>query len=622
MSGGESARDYVTPANAPPRWQHLRDALLALGRAPEMGADAAMRQLLCASRRALDVARVSFWRVASDQQSMRCEYESTHDDVPSLSGAAITAERAPDYFRALESTLTLAAEDVYADERTAELIESYLRPSGIGALLDVAVRVSGDLVGVVCHEHVGGARAWTAEERLFVAAISAMAVRQFEHQQLIESETRRRQALRVDRLCGLPNRVALLERVREVLEAGAATPCALLVLDIDRFHRINHAHGSEVGDRVLMAVAQRLAALFSRNDLARLGNDQFVVLLPAGDIDHAVADIRSHLEGRRLLPERALSITFSIGMVPSLVAYDNPDAVLRDAMIAADAASRGQRGAVCVFDADRHAAAAARLRLEAELRQAVSRHEFVFHLQPILALPDGRLVGAEALLRWQHPRSGLLAPGAFLDSAEETELIGEIQAQLLPGLLQRLARWRDRPGMSAFQLHINASASQLASKGAAQQWLTRLRDAGLEPQAIQLEITENTLLDPGSEIEQQLRYLAQQGIALSMDDFGTGFASISHLASLPLTSMKIDRSFVQRMGGDARATNLVRVLIDMARELGLQVVAEGIETENQSSLLRLLGCEMGQGYLLGRPVNVDEFERKCWLYPAMAPGTA
>lgn len=581
-----------------------------------------MRQLLSASGQALDVARVSFWRVAPDQQSMRCEYQSIRDGISTLLGSTITAAEAPEYFSALERTLTLAAEDAYRDERIAELVEAYLRPAGVGALLDVAVRVSGKLVGVVCHQHVGGARAWSAEERLFVAAISAMAVRQFEHQQLIESETRRRQALRIDRLCGLPNRVALLERVRGVLDTGSATPCALLVLDIDRFHRINHAHGSEVGDRVLAAVAQRLAALFSRNDLARLGNDQFVVLLPAGDIDHAVADIRSHLEGRRLLPERALSLTFSIGMVPSLAAYADPDAVLRDAMIAADAASRGPRGAVCIFDADRHAAAAERLRLEAELRQAVRRHEFVFHLQPIMDLRDRRLIGAEALLRWQHPQLGVQAPSAFLDSVEETELIAEIHAQLLPGLLQRLAQWRNRPGMSEFQLHINASASQLATKGAAEQWLTRLQAAGLQPQAIQLEVTENTILDPGSQVEQQLRYLALQGIALSMDDFGTGFASISHLARLPLASMKIDRSFVQQMGDNSRATNLVRVLIDMARELGLHVVAEGVETESQSNLLRLLGCDMAQGYLLGRPIDVDEFERTFWDGRVLLPSTA
>lgn len=616
VSGDQEPRDYITPANAPPRWQQLRDALFALGSAPEMGADAAMRQLLDASRQALDVARASFWRIAPDGQSLRCEQESVSDGVQSLLGAMVAAKQAPRYFQALGCTLTLAAEDVAVDERTSELLESYLRPAGIGALLDVGVRVSGQLVGVVCHEHIGGARTWAAEERLFVAAVSAMAVRQFEHQRLLDSETRRHLALRTDRLSGLPNRVALLERVRALLGADEDSVHALLVIDIDRFHRINHAHGGEVGDRVLAALAQRLAALFAIDDLARLGNDQFVVLVPARDVNRALADIRMHLEGRSLFPDRPLSVTLSIGVVPSLAGYADPDAVLRDAMIAADAASRGPRSGMCVFDADRHAAAADRLRLEAELRQAVKAREFAFHLQPIVTLAEQRLVGAEALLRWHHPQAGLLAPCDFLESAEETELLGTIHAQLLPALLQQLVRWRKHPHMAAFQLHINATASQLSTRDAAERWLTMLREAGLEPQAIQIEITENILLDPGSPIEQQLHYLAQQGVALSMDDFGTGFASISHLARLPLASMKIDRSFVERMGTDARATNLVRVLLDMACELGLHVVAEGVETDNQLSLLRLLGCGTAQGYLLGAPLPVAEFDRE-WIQTAL-----
>lgn len=620
VSGDEAPRDYITPANAPPRWQHLRDALFALGSAPEMGVDAAMRQLLDASRQALDVARASFWRLALDGQSLHCEQQAIGEGMDSLLGAVVSAAQAPRYFQALGCTLTLAAEDVAVDERTAELIDAYLRPAGIGALLDVGVRVSGRLVGVVCHEHIGGARTWAAEERLFVAAISAMAARQFEHQRLIDSEARRHLALRMDRLSGLPNRVALLERVRVLLGAANTTPSALLVLDIDRFHRINHAHGGELGDRVLAALSQRLAALFELEDLARLGNDQFVVLVPAGDVDRALADIRSHLEGRSLFPDRALSVTLSIGVVPSLAGYADPDAVLRDAMIAADAASRGPRSGMCVFDADRHAAAADRLRLETELRQAVKASEFAFYLQPIVTLAEHRLVGAEALLRWQHPQAGLLAPGDFLESAEETELLGAIHAQLLPALLRQLAQWRKHPGMATFQLHINAAASQLSTREAVERWLTMLRVAGLERQAIQIEITENTLLDPGSPIERQLHYLAQQGVALSMDDFGTGFASISHLARLPLASMKIDRSFVERMGSDARATNLVRVLLDMARELGLQVVAEGVETANQLALLRLLGCATAQGYLLGVPLPVAEFER-VWM-PTASSRTA
>lgn len=609
----------MTPADASVRWRHLRDALFELGRSPPRGTDDALCHLLATSARALDVVRASFWRIADDRQSIRCECQCTASGLVEMPGTELTAAEAPRYFAALDASLTLAAEDALSDARTADLVRDYLQPAGIGALLDVAVRQGGQIIGVMCHEHIGGARAWASEERLFVTAIAAMVGRQFEQHHLMQLEAERQRALCIDSLTGLANRTALIQTLDGVVGAAAtaARPMALVVIDIDRFHRVNHAFGGEVGDRLLCAVADRLKGLFAPEALARLAGDQFVVLLPAREVDDAIARIRREIEGNHLIPERALGISVSIGVVPSLAPYQGPDAALRDAMIAVDVASRGRRGGRYSVDGNHHTAAEQRLRLEMRLRAAIVADEFEFHLQPIMGLHRSRPVGAEALLRWRHPERGVLPPAEFLDVLEESELIAAVHDRLLPALLNRLARWRQLPACAGFVLHVNLASVQLRSARSVDRLLALIAAADLPRVAINVEITENTLLDPGSEIIAQLHYLARAGVPLSMDDFGTGFASISHLAELPLACMKIDRSFVARMGADVRATNLVRVLIDMATELGLSVVAEGVETQSELDLLRALGCGMAQGYLLGRPLPVAEFEQR-WIRGADA----
>lgn len=612
MSEDASPCDYITPAHASARWKHLRDALFELGRSPPRGIDAALHHLLSTSAQALGVARASFWRITDDRRSIRCEYQASASGADDATGTELTADQAPRYFAALDTSLTLAAEDALNDARTADLATGYLQPAGIGAMLDVGVRQGGQLIGVVCHEHIGGARAWASEERLFVTAIATMVGRQFEQQHLIELEAERQRTLCVDELTGLANRNALLQTLTLVIGRTTGLPMALVVIDIDRFHRVNHAFGSDVGDWVLRAVADKLKTLFASDALARLAGDQFVVLLRADRVDDAIVRIREAISDSSLIPERALGVSLSIGVVPSLADYHGAEAALRDAMIAVDVASRGRRGGVYRVDSNHHTAAEQRLRLEMRLRAALVANEFEFHLQPIMAAHGSRLVGAEALLRWRHPERGVLLPAGFLDVLEESELIAAVHDRVLPGLLRQLARWRQLPVFSGFVLHLNMASVQLRSAQGVDRLLALFSAAGLPPSAVNIEVTENTLLDPGSEIIAQLHHLARAGVPLSMDDFGTGFASISHLAELPLACMKIDRTFVARMGSEARATNLVRVLIDMAIELGLTVVAEGVEHENEWNLLRALGCGMAQGYFLGRPLPVAEFEQ-CWI---------
>lgn len=599
------------PKGASKRWKHLRDALFELGRQPPSSADDVPFALLRTSANALGVARASFWRMLGGGRAIRCEYLCDARGLDDRPGSLIYVDEAPNYFAALGASLTLAAEDAMRDKRTRDLVDGYLRPLHIGALLDVAVRQGGEVIGVICHEHVGGARTWSSEERLFVTAIATLLGRHFEQRRLNALEADRQQALRRDRLTGLPNRAAFGERLATLLANRECGNKALIALDIDRFHRINHAFGSDTGDRLLQTLADRLRQTFPDAEIARLGNDQFVLLLNAGRADAAIAVIRNKIEAKPLLPTRELGVSFSIGVLPSLDRYDNADELLRDGMIAVDIASRGRRGETYRLDQDHHARARERLDLEVALRAAIVRREFEFHLQPITS-SDGQLLAAEALLRWRHPARGLLTPAAFLTVLEESELIGDVHSRLLPVLLARFAHWRRLPRCGALRLHLNLAAAQLRDAQIVEHWQGMLRAADLPMHALVLEITENTVLGSESANAQQLRALANAGFVLTMDDFGTGFAAISHLAELPLRGMKIDRSFIERLGVEARASNLVRVLLDIAVELGLEVVAEGVESKTQLALLRALGCHQVQGWLLGRPVPSDDFERN-WV---------
>lgn len=596
------------PKGASKRWKHLRDALFELGRQPPSSADDVPFVLLRTSANALGVARASFWRMLGGGRAIRCEYLCQASGLDDKPGSLIYANEAPNYFAALGASLTLAAEDAMRDKRTRDLVDGYLRPLHIGALLNVAVRQGGEVIGVICYEHVGGARTWPSEERLFVTAIATLLGRHFEQRRLSALEADRQQALRRDQMTGLPNRAAFGERLATLLANRECGNKALIALDIDRFHRINHAFGSDTGDRLLQTLADRLRQTFPDAEIARLGNDQFVLLLDAGRADAAIAVIRNQIEAKPLLPARELGVSFSIGVLPSLDRYDNADELLRDGMIAVDIASRGRRGETYRLDQDHHARARERLDLEVALRAAIVRREFEFHLQPITR-SDGQLLAAEALLRWRHPARGLLAPAAFLSVLEESESIGDVHSRLLPGLFARFAHWRRLPGCDALRLHLNLAAAQLRDAQIVEHWQGMLHAADLPMHALVLEITENTVLGPESANARQLHALANAGFVLSLDDFGTGFAAISHLVELPLRGMKIDRSFIGRLGVEARVSNLVRVLLDMALELGLEVVAEGVESKTQLALLRALGCHQVQGWLLGRPVPCDDFER-------------
>jgi diguanylate cyclase (GGDEF)-like protein len=411
-----------------------------------------------------------------------------------------------------------------------------------------------------------------------------------------------------DALTGLPNRSYLLDRLNHALERfalGGGKPFAVLFLDLDRFKVINDSVGHLIGDDLLKDVAKRIARCVAGKGLvARLGGDEFAVLLdqvsdPAQPGQLAARIIEGLTEPFRVAGKE-LFTSASVGIAMAAARYRKPEELLRDADVALYRAKAEGRHRYVLFDEGLHREALRLLELEGDLRRALARTQFEPWFQPIIRLADDTVVGYEALLRWRHPLRGLLAPGDFLAVAEDNGLVESIDWQIFEAacrlggaLIQGSERF----------LSVNVSAQHFRSPQLAEKLIALLAATGLDARQLRLEVTEGTLLENPSEVRGTLLALRDAGIEIALDDFGTGYSSLSYLHQFPLNALKIDRSFIAALepSTPGSGTAVVRAILTLAQALGLQVVAEGVETEHQRRLLGELGCEFGQGYLFSRP---------------------
>jgi len=389
---------------------------------------------------------------------------------------------------------------------------------------------------------------------------------------------------------------------------------AVLFLDLDRFKNINDSLGHTHGDLLLVAFAERLERTLRPVDtLARFGGDEFAVLL-TGIVDTTdavrVAErIHAELSVPFNLDRNSAFATASIGIALSSSGYDRPEDILRDADIAMYRAKENGKARYEMFDQGMHARAVSRLQLESDLRQAVENNEFTIHYQPIVALKTGRLAGFEALVRWNHPRLGIVSPADFVPVAEETGLIVPIGQWVLEEACKKVREWQvNSPGHRALSLSVNLSARQVAQPDLLERIKGALSESTLQPHHLKLEITESVVMGNAEAAAQMFKQLRSLGVQLSIDDFGTGYSSLSYLHRFPLNYLKIDRSFVMRMTTD-NDNAIVKTIATLAQNLGMEVIAEGIETEEQYQRLKELGCEYGQGFLFSRPVDADSASR-------------
>ncbi|WP_229455695.1 bifunctional diguanylate cyclase/phosphodiesterase [Massilia sp. KIM] len=419
-----------------------------------------------------------------------------------------------------------------------------------------------------------------------------------------------------DPLTGLPNRILFLDRLHQALEAWRRHQAlfAVMFLDLDRFKSINDTHGHQAGDAVLREVAARLRACVRRVDtISRLGGDEFVVLLAdvkgADQAAHVAAAVTQALARPVELASRQISLSVSIGIALCPLDGKDVETLLHHADVAMYHAKQDGRNAFRFFSPAMNAHVVERSDLEKRLRHALDQGEFVLAWQPRIEVASGRVAGVEALLRWRHPERGLLLPEAFLAAAEESGLIVPIGEQVLREACRQARAWRDA-GQPA-TLAVNFSEAQLAHPGLHASIDAALRDSGLEPGALELEIREDAFSAAHVDMERIAAGLLERGLGISIDGFGTGRSSLSLLRRLPLTRLKLDRSEVSEIGhaGDAgRAEGaMVAALIALARELRLRVVAEGVETATQLAYLRAHGCDEYQGYFAGPAQSRPDF---------------
>ena len=427
-----------------------------------------------------------------------------------------------------------------------------------------------------------------------------------------------------DPLTALPNRLLFIDRLGRLIKHSKRRKdhlFAVLFLDLDGFKMINDSLGHLVGDQLLVGVAMRLEKCLRSSDtvarlgetftVARLGGDEFTILLddlkePA-DANRAAERLMKALAPPFLLAGKEVFTSISIGIALSNTAYEQPEDMLRDADTAMYRAKSLGKARYEVFDADMRASVMARLQLETDLRRALERNEFRNFYQPIVSLESGRIVGFEALMRWQHPTRGMIAPEEFIFVAEETGLIRELGWWSLREACRQMSDWRaGSKGYVGLTMSVNLSAKQLLQPHLVEEMDKLLRETALPSEALKLEITESAVMADPAAAAEMLQQIKSLGIRLAIDDFGTGYSSLSYLHRFPLDTLKIDRSFISGNGAGDDGIEIARTIMPMAKNLRLDVVAEGVETIEQVALLKKLQCKYAQGYYFSKPVAPEE----------------
>ncbi len=587
------------------RSERYRQAFVELLRGDFTDLDDMLLRLLRCARDTLAVDRVSLWMFDEQRSSIVRRALVVGDDQRPKGPAQLSGDSHPRYFAAVSQAYVIAAADALQDERTAEFREAYLTPLGIGAMLDVPLRRFGAHIGLVCIEHHGGPRTWTAEDQAFASAIASQLTFAFEH--AAHRQAREELVARTlhDIDTGLPNAVMLRDCIVATLSERRG--CALVLANLPRMRLVLASRGRDFADAVARALAERWQVMSGHGRvLARTSRDEFALLLP-GDTQAALG-WALRLCAALDEPLTVAGERFRVEVAAGVASCEAGEQIGADDLIAEASSAMRSAGAgtVSVFDPEMRLRAHRRLEIEQSLRNAIDQDAFETWLQPVIDLDVGKVVEIESLLRWRDPIHGIVAPAAFLTEAIESGLIVPIGRLAMASTIRMYAHARRTMSNLDWKLALNLAAPELLAEDLEPFLLNCLDLHGVPVDRVVVEVTETALVKDLDRAQRTLEHLRAAGACICLDDFGTGFSSLTWLKRFPITQIKIESSFVRGIGYDPRDEAIVQSVVELAAKLGQEIVAEGVENLEQLQRLRSLGVRQVQGFLFSEPFPASE----------------
>jgi diguanylate cyclase (GGDEF)-like protein len=599
------AQEVPSAAVAQRRMQSQQATLFELlteERIDTLPVEEALQRITERAGQTLGVERVSVWRFSPDQQQLDCQTLYRKSNANHSQCDSLNAKDFPGYFNALAQNRSLAVSYAPTDFRTRELAEPYLKPLGITSMLEATIRRKGETIGVVCHEQVGPPRIWTLDEQRFASCVADLVTL------MLESSERERLLAQIehkathDPLTGLPNRFWFRTRLEQRVKESDA-PFALLLAGLDQFKEINDALGHEPGDEMQTELGKRLAALLPPGSaLARLGGDEFGLLLEnSGDLGQLTAlaeGIRQTLHQPVTCLGMRLAVTASLGA--SLYPRHGTDA--STLMRCADVALYSAKSEIGfrVYDPARDRHTPRRLTLMHDLINAVENGDLWAVYQPKLDLTSKAVTGMEVLARWTHPLFGEILPEEFIPLAELSDLIQPLTLHMIELTCTQWRIWKNQG--RDLHLAVNLSPRLLMTSGWMEALLYTLARVDMPADRLELEVTESAFIHEPELALATMHALSEKGIRFSLDDFGMGYSSLTHLSHMPIHTLKIDKSFIHKMCQDERLLAIVHSTVQLGDNLGIDVIAEGVESAQEFEQLRLLNCHQVQGFYLSPPL--------------------
>ena len=575
------------------------------------------------SAKALHVERVSIWLFNNDQSTLNCVDLYLQDKDKHESGDILLKKDYPNYFNAIANGEILAISNAREDQRSCEFNNTYFYPLNIYSILDLPILQDNKPIGLIRHEKTGELREWTADEEDFSSSVvNAIALSlEIKKRQKVQEELETQKEIlhyhaHHDTLTDLPNRFLFDDRLNQAIKQAqrSKTKIAVLFLDLDHFKGINDSMGHKVGDELLKEVAQRLKSKIRQTDtLARLGGDEFTIVLDQVTNNDIVVSVTQNLLQVMHSPVEISGnhfyVTFSVGIALYPDDGNNAEELLKNADAAMYHAKDDGRNTYQFYTEAMTEKAFERIAMEASFRNALKREEFVVYYQPQVDAQTGRYVGMEGLVRWQHPDMGLISPAKFLNFAYETGLIIPLDLWVMKTAMTQFSDWYQQ-GFNPGILALNLSMVQLKDKDFIDNLQALMTETACCPEWLELEITESQIMQDSTLAIQNLNRIKSLGISLAIDDFGTGYSSLSQLKRLPINKLKIDQSFIRDLPNDEDDIMISKSVIALAKNMGLMVIAEGVETLEQKNFLLLNDCRYIQGYLYSKPVAASRIQEQ------------